>query len=93
MLELLRAGGKMRTQAGFSERTPFRFARLMLQVSLSGMILRRYFRRTFPYFFYILSAPQNDELLQFERLITETEIEWMLKKKRVIPLAGIVSSA
>ncbi|MGM1235189.1 hypothetical protein ACS0TE_20650, partial [Escherichia coli] len=21
----------------------------------------------------------NDELLQFERLITETEIEWMLK--------------
>ncbi|HHU3222169.1 TPA: hypothetical protein ACULAH_003908, partial [Escherichia coli] len=24
-------------------------------------------------------ACKNDELLQFERLITETEIEWMLK--------------
>ncbi|WP_252716542.1 hypothetical protein, partial [Shigella sonnei] len=26
-----------------------------------------------------LHACKNDELLQFERLITETEIEWMLK--------------
>ena len=28
---------------------------------------------------HVYHACKNDELLQFERLITETEIEWMLK--------------
>ncbi len=31
-------------------------------------------------FCHVYHACKNDELLQFERLITETEIEWMLKK-------------
>ena len=30
-------------------------------------------------FCHVYHACKNDELLQFERLITETEIEWMLK--------------
>ncbi|VEA73207.1 Gamma-glutamylputrescine synthetase PuuA [Serratia rubidaea] len=30
-------------------------------------------------FSHVYLACKNDELLQFERLITETEIEWMLK--------------
>ncbi len=47
--------------------------------------LRRYLGERFCHVYH---ACKNDELLQFERLITETEIEWMLKK-RVIPLAGL----
>ncbi|CDL49715.1 Gamma-glutamyl-putrescine synthetase [Klebsiella pneumoniae ISC21] len=31
-------------------------------------------------FCHVFHACKHDELLQFERLITETEIEWMLKK-------------
>ncbi len=30
-------------------------------------------------FCHVFHACKHDELLQFERLITETEIEWMLK--------------
>ncbi|EFB5459619.1 glutamine synthetase [Escherichia coli] len=38
--------------------------------------LRRYLGERFCHVYH---ACKNDELLQFERLITETEIEWMLK--------------
>ncbi|KFC13255.1 gamma-glutamylputrescine synthetase, partial [Trabulsiella guamensis ATCC 49490] len=30
-------------------------------------------------FCHVYHACKNDELIQFERLITDTEIEWMLK--------------
>ncbi len=59
------------------EAYPSRFARAMPWVSLSRTITcAPLFRRTACHVYH---ACKNDELLQFERLITETEIEWMLK--------------
>ena len=56
---------------------PSRFARAMsLGEFIENDHLRRYLGERFCHVYH---ACKNDELLQFERLITETEIEWMLK--------------
>ncbi len=39
-------------------------------------------------FCHVFHACKHDELLQFERLITETEIEWMLKKRLMVAPRG-----
>ncbi len=46
-------------------------------------------------FCHVFHACKHDELLQFERLITETEIEWMLKTpdgRPARPISLVISS-
>jgi gamma-glutamylputrescine synthase len=67
-------GGRQRPGAGG---LPFPIARAMRCGSLCKTISLR--ERLGERFCHVYHACKNDELLQFERLITETEIEWMLK--------------